>query len=171
MIFMTVGTTKFPFDRLLKAVDEVMLKLQTKEELIVQKGETNYQFKYPKTQVFKEIPFDKMISYLKKARVVVTHGGPATIFLALKHSRNKPLVVPRYKDAGDHVDNHQVFFSEFLKKKGLIEAVFPQENLVERIKNYMLKPKSLTKNKKYHSSKENLVEKLVNYTQSLKKNE
>lgn len=160
MIFLTVGTTKFPFNRLLKAVDEALISLNSKEELIVQKGESNYQFKYPKTQVFKEIPFNKMISYLKKARVVVTHGGPATIFLALRYGENKSFVVPRRKEFTEHTDNHQRFFVKYLAKKRLIKACFLGTDLVGELVSYVKEPEAF-KNKVSFGPSNNLIQKLV----------
>lgn len=163
MIFLTVGTTKFPFGRILEMVDKVMLKSQSTEDLIVQAGRSNYQFKYSKAQIFKEIPFGRMIFYLKKTRVVVTHGGPATIFLALKYNKNKPLVVPRTKKFGEHVDDHEIFFARFLRKEGKVEAVFPQEDLSLRIKDYLCQPKKSLKKEKVIPVKK-LIARLIDYT-------
>lgn len=167
MIFVTVGTTKFPFDRPLKATDEAMIGLDRKEKLVVQAGKSDYKFKYEDTEIFEEIPFGKMSAYFKKAKIVVTHGGPATIFLSLKYSKNKPLVVPRSKRFNEHVDNHQIFFTKFLKKKGLIKTVFPDESLIAVVGDYLKFPEKLPFKKRSSGSKK-LVEKLIKYTESIK---
>lgn len=166
MIFVTVGTTSFPFDRLLRAVDEVVSDSEKDEKLVVQQGVSEYQFKYPKTKTSKEQPFDKMISYMKKARVIITHGGPATIFLALKYGRNKPLVVPRAKKFREHVDNHELFFAKFLKRKGKIEAVFPEKDLPLEIKEYFRLPVESGVERKIVASG-GLIKKLIDYTNLL----
>ena len=167
MIFVTVGTTSFPFDRLLRAVDEAMSDPRKGEELVVQQGVSKYQFKYPKTKTFKELPFDKIISYMKKARMVITHGGPATIFLVLKYCKNKPLVVPRTKKYGEHVDNHELFFAKFLEKKGEIEASFPEEDLPLKIGKYFCQPVKSIAGRENVASRE-LIKKLIEYTNLLK---
>jgi UDP-N-acetylglucosamine transferase subunit ALG13 len=166
MIFLTVGTIKFPFDRLLKAVDETLIKMKLKEELIAQSGTTLYQFGYPETKVFKEIPFNKMLSYFRKARVVITHGGPATIFLILKNSKNKPLVIPRLSEFKEHVNNHQEIFVKSLSQKGIIKAVLSPEDIREEMSSYLKKPVVLKGIMKVEADKK-LVKNLINYTQSL----
>lgn len=163
MIFLTVGTTKFPFNRLLKAVDSAMIDFKKKESLIVQKGVSVYQFQYKKADVFQEVPFGKMIDFLKKSRQVICHGGLATVFLALKYGRNKPLVVPRTKKFDEHVDDHQIFFARFLKKREGMEVVFPQEDLPFRIKKYLYQPKKFGRKKETVPSKK-LIKKLIDYT-------
>lgn len=163
MIFLTVGTTKFHFNRLLKAVDEVLTGFEKPESLMVQKGTSDYRFKYKKKDVFGEISFENMVSSMKKARVIICHGGPATIFLALKHGRNKPLVVPRSKEFGEHVDNHEVYFAQFLKRRGEAEAVLPQEDLLLKIAKYLRRPKRHQRKKRIVASSK-LIEKLTDYT-------
>lgn len=158
MIFLTVGTTKFPFPRLLKAIDKAMMDFGKKEKLVVQAGTSDYQFRYQNTEVFPEISFDKFISYLKKARLTITHGGPATIFLALKYGKNKPLVMPRRKEFGEHTCNHQVHFVKFLQRKGLVE--------VGQTIRFIKSPKKLLKKRKIFPSKK-LIKKLVEYTESM----
>lgn len=167
MIFLTVGTTRFAFDRLLKAVDEALLSLKSSEKLIIQKGPGQYQFRYSNTEIFDEMSFKKMISLLKQARVVVTHGGPATIFLALKHSKNKPLIVPRLPEFKEHVNNHQEIFAKFLSQKKMIEAILLPENLEEQIGDYLKKPAFPLREAKKNDTYEKLVRNLINYTESL----
>lgn len=164
MIFVTVGTTKFPFERLFKNIDQVMVDLGKQEHLIIQKGASRYYFRYPRSKVFSEVPFDKMIDYLKRARIIITHGGPATIFLALKYGRNKPLVVPRSKKFGEHVDEHEVLFAQFLKTQEETEVIFPHEDIYLRIRDYLHHPeKSWIKHKSRPSKK--FIKKLTDFTQ------
>ena len=167
MIFLTIGTTEFPFDRLLKAVDEAMCNLRLNEQLIVQSGVGDYQFKYPNVKVFKDLPFNKMVYYLKNARVVITHGGPATIFLALKYSQNKPLVVPRSEKFGEHVNNHQVIFTKDLSRRNLIKVLLPEEDLLNRIISHLDKPEKVER-KGDLGGLNKLVEKLIDYTEKIK---
>jgi UDP-N-acetylglucosamine transferase subunit ALG13 len=166
MIFLTVGTTRFPFDRLLKVVDKNLIRMNSREKLIVQSGISHYQFKYPGAKVFKEIPFDRMLSYFRRARVTITHGGPATIFLALKNSKNKPLVIPRLSEFKEHINNHQEIFVKSLSQKRIIRAVLSPENLKEEISGYLKKPVALGEIMKIEADKK-LIKNLINYTKSL----
>ncbi len=164
MIFVTVGTTKFPFDRLLKAVDKVMVGRQLNEELIIQKGTSTSSFNYSNKKIFKEIAFDQMIANFKRARVVVTSGGPAAILLALKYCRNQPLVVPRAGKLGEHINDHQLYFSNFLDKKKMTKVVWPGDDLVEKITEYLKNPAKITQKNPLKADKR-LIKNLINYTE------
>ena len=166
MIFLTVGTTKFPFNRLLKAVDCALLDLDKKEKLIAQIGESRYNFRYKNAEIFKEISFDKMIFYFEKGRVIIAHGGLGTISLALKFGKNKPLIVPRSKRFKEHVDDQQIFLAEFFKKKGLIETVLPEESLKEEVAHYIKSPDKPAK-KARPSSLEKMIKQLIDYTEGI----
>lgn len=163
MILVTVGTTKFPFNRLLKLVDKALLEIKgKKEKLIVQKGISEYQFQYKNKKVFNEVSYSKFIFYLKKARVVITHGGPGTIFLSLKHNKNKPLVLPRLRKFGEHTDDHQLFFARFLKRKNLVEIIFNKNQIITYLNNPQ---KNIYKKKLIPDNK--LIKKLIEFTESL----
>lgn len=53
------------------------------------------------------------------ADIVICHGGIGVISDCLR-SGKIPLVIPRRKSFGEHVDDHQVEIVEFLAKKGLV---------------------------------------------------
>ena len=53
---------------------------------------------------------------IKKARIVITHGGPASFLDPLKYGKI-PVVVPRKKEFNEHVNNHQLEFSRQVKKR------------------------------------------------------
>lgn len=167
MIFLTVGTTKFPYIRLLELIDEVMDGLDTKEKLIAQVGPNHHQFTYQSTETFKELRFDKLINFVTRARVVIIHGGLGSVLLAIQHCKNKPLMVPRSKVFGEHVDDHQIFLAWFLKKKGSVEAVFPEDNLKAKMSDYIIFPKKIV-SKLDLRARGRLVKSLKSYTESIK---
>lgn len=144
MIFLTVGTTKFQFNRLIQAVDETLINLKLREDLIIQNGASDYRVLYNKTRIYKEIPYNWMIEYFSKVRVTITASGPATIFLALKYGKNKPLVVPRSSKLGEHVDEHEVLFSQFLRKEAKVTVVLPSENIKTIVSRYLQLPDNNT---------------------------
>ena len=94
MIFVTVGTHEQQFNRLIKYVDEIKREGTIQEEVIIQIGFSTYEPKYCKYAKF--IPYDEMNEYVKKARIVITHGGPATFIMVLQAGK-VPIVVPREK--------------------------------------------------------------------------
>ena len=134
MIFVTVGTHEQPFDRLLKCIDKIIEDGKIKEEVICQKGYTDYE---PKNYEAKKlIPNEEMQENIKKARIIVTHGGPASFLDPLKYGKI-PVVVPRKKDFNEHVNNHQLEFSREVEKrmKNIIVAE-TDEDIVNAITNY-----------------------------------
>uniref|UniRef100_A0A7C1JJT3 Glycosyl transferase family 28 C-terminal domain-containing protein n=1 Tax=Ammonifex degensii TaxID=42838 RepID=A0A7C1JJT3_9THEO len=65
------------------------------------------------------LTYEEMEQYLRRASVVVCHGGPATITLARFYGK-LPVVMPRRKSLGEGVDDHQLFFCSRLAKEGAI---------------------------------------------------
>lgn len=114
MIFVTVGTHEQPFDRLLKCIDKMIEEGKIKEEVIVQKGYTEYELKNCKS--YKLIGYDEMQQYIMDARIVITHGGPAS-FLNVLSFNKIPIVVPRRKEFNEHVNDHQFEFAKQVEKR------------------------------------------------------
>jgi UDP-N-acetylglucosamine transferase subunit ALG13 len=113
MIFCTVGTHEDPFDRLLRALDT----LPGDEPVLIQSGYSTYV----PTRCTAEsmMPFARIQALMKEARIVVTHGGPASIMQALSHGK-VPIVVPRQSAFGEHVDDHQVRFARKIADRVLV---------------------------------------------------
>lgn len=151
MIFVTVGTHEQSFDRLIKKIDELKLKGIIKEEVIMQIGYTDYKPKQCKWQ--KLIGFDLMEKYCREARMIITHGGPGSIMLALQNNK-KPIVIPRMKQYDEHVDNHQVLFCKKMELTDKIVPVYDIDNLEDIIFNYD------DEKVEYKSNTENFVIKL-----------
>ena len=111
MIFITVGSQKFQFNRLLKAVDELVANGEITDEVFAQSGVCEY---VPVHYEYK--PFlnrDEFKSMMDKAFIVITHGGTGAIIGAIKYGK-KVMAVPRLEKYGEHVDDHQLqLISEF----------------------------------------------------------
>ena len=136
MIFVTVGTHEQPFDRLLKELDRLKENGGIKEKIIVQAGFSTYQPKH--CEYHKMIPYQDMERYIREAEIVITHGGPAS-FLASLQAGKIPVVVPRQKRYGEHVNDHQLEFCRAVEKRmGNIIVVEDIGELEETIKNYGL---------------------------------
>lgn len=134
MIFVTVGTHEQPFDRLVKEIDELKGKGIIQEEVIVQTGYCTYE---PKNCTWsKLIPYDDMIKNVNEARIVITHGGPASFIMPLQVGKI-PIVVPRQVEFNEHVNNHQVEFSKAVAERfGNIIVVETVSELETVILNY-----------------------------------
>ena len=133
MIFVTIGTQKQNFNRLFNYVNQI----KCNEEIIVQKGNSKYKFNN-KIKTYDYLSYDEMDYYFNKARIIITHAGAGTIFRALSMNK-KVIVVPRLKKYKEHINDHQLHFSSYLKKKGycLVVNSLPEFNsALKSINNY-----------------------------------
>ena len=101
MIFVTLGSQKFQFNRLLQAVD----KLQTDDEIFAQIGYSDYKPKHYKYKRF--LDREEYAKVMVLSDIVITHGGTGAIISAVKKGK-KVIAVPRLKKYGEHVDDHQI---------------------------------------------------------------
>ena len=135
MIFVTVGTHEQQFNRLVQEMDRLKKENLITEQVIIQTGYSTYKPLYCEYVEF--IKFTDMEEYIKKARIVITHGGPAS-FLSVLEQKKVPIVVPRQSDYGEHVNNHQLDFAKKIKSRGYNILVVDQiECLQKEILEYM----------------------------------
>ncbi len=153
MIFITVGTHEQPFERLIKWVDKLVENKIIKEKVIVQKGYTDFEPKY--CESYPLISYEEMQRYLKDARIVITHGGPAS-FIAPLAIGKIPIVVPRKKKFNEHVNDHQLEFTKEVEKrmKNII-VVESEKELEDAIINYDIKIKRLNNHNNSNNKKFN----------------
>ncbi|MGU9047072.1 PssE/Cps14G family polysaccharide biosynthesis glycosyltransferase [Clostridium perfringens] len=136
MIFITLGSQKFQFNRLLKKVDSLIEKGIINEEVYAQIGYSDYK---PKNYNYNEfVDRDEFSNIMKKSKIVITHGGTGAIITAVK-SGKKVIAVPRLKKYGEHVDNHQVQLLKEFDGMGFIATCYNIEDFesVYNRLNYM----------------------------------
>lgn len=133
MIFVTVGTHEQPFNRLIQEMDRLISSGVVQEDVFIQRG--------IKSIIPRNCPSAEMISFqemgerIANARIIIIHGGPASIMLCLSNMKI-PIVVPRQLKYKEHVDNHQVDFTKRLESQGKVLAVYESEELGDRIADY-----------------------------------
>lgn len=134
MIFVTVGTHEQPFDRLVKAIDDLKADGTLQEEVIVQTGYSTYIPKHCQWQ--KLFPYSQMVELIKDARIVITHGGPSSFIMPIQVGK-VPVVVPRMYKFGEHVNDHQVNFCRaVVQRQGNILVVEEISKLRETLVRY-----------------------------------
>lgn len=160
MIFVTVGTHEQPFNRLLQKIDELKEKGIINEEVIMQTGFSTYEPKYCTWSSL--LPYSQMVQNVKEARIVITHGGPASFIMPLQIGKT-PIVVPRQKQFDEHVNNHQVDFSKAVAERmGTIITVVDINDLENTIVNYdsiveKMNQGITSNNKKFNEELEKIV--------------
>ncbi|MBR5975912.1 MAG: multidrug MFS transporter [Clostridiales bacterium] len=155
MIFVTVGTHEQSFERLTDYMDRWAASHD--EEVVMQIG---YTKKEPENCTWRRmIRHSDFLELLDKSRIVITHGGPACFTEVLKAGKI-PIVVPRKKKYGEHVDDHQIgICREYEKKFGNILVIEDIEKLSACIENYDTLTKNMTKSCK-ESNNENFCREL-----------
>ena len=131
MIFITLGTQKIQFDRVLKELDKLVEegKLSSKD-LLVQCVYSKYN---PKNyEIFGLKPQKEIDEITEKADIIITHSGTGSIINSLKKGK-RIIIIPRLKKYKEHVDNHQTELAKFFNVKYNIPVVLEMEKLYETI--------------------------------------
>ena len=125
MIFLTVGT-QFPFDRLVKAVDQAAGTNGFDDKIIAQVGDSSYRpGNFKAARSVEKAVFDQLFT---EADSIISHAGMGTITMAL--DQRKPLLVmPRMKKYGEVVNDHQIDIAKKFEQLGYLLGRFPGQNV------------------------------------------
>lgn len=129
LLFATVGAT-LPFDRLVDAVAKLKSAGEIPEMVIVQTGVGGAQ--PTGIETFESIEFDAVHDLLRRADVVVCHGGSGSLITALRHGC-RVVAMPRSFSRGEHYDNHQEEITAAFEARGLIAVAHSPEQLAEAL--------------------------------------
>jgi UDP-N-acetylglucosamine transferase subunit ALG13 len=133
MIFVTVGTEKFPFDRLLRILDQDVGRAEIGSDVFAQIGTSRYEPAHFPWSRF--LSLDEMAERIRRADVVVSHAGIGSLLKCLEMGKT-PILFPRLAAFGEQVDNHQL---EFLEKMALERPLIwacDERELLDRIRDY-----------------------------------
>ncbi|HTD99693.1 MAG TPA: glycosyltransferase [Mucilaginibacter sp.] len=140
MIFVTIGT-QLPFDRLIKAVDQLASEMK-ETEFIAQTIKGHYQPKYMKT-VYDLSP-TKFTELSKKAQIIISHAGMGTILSALMVE--KPiLVMPRLLKHKEIRSDHQIATANTLEDLRYINVAYSTAELKSKVRDMINNPAPLHK--------------------------
>lgn len=120
MIFVTLGTQAYQFDRLLRGLEGIG------EEIIVQGGPST--FRPERSTWFDYLEYAPLLEHIRRARIVVSHAGIGTVMTVVAEGK-RPVVVPRLHRYGEAVDDHQVSIAGRLAEAGLVTLVEDPEQL------------------------------------------
>lgn len=118
MILITAGTVEIAFPRLIDIAQMLIYQTQ-KEQIILQAGCNEVQFRHSRLKTFKYISFPKMVNLYKSARYIIAASGEASSLLLLNYSKYKPLLFPRLAEHHEHVDNQQLSIAKNLTRRKL----------------------------------------------------
>lgn len=116
LLFATVGAT-LPFDRLIEMVDRARRDGLIPERIVAQAGVGGAR--PAGLDAVETLPFDEVQAVLRRADIVVCHGGTGSLITALREGC-RVIAVPRRFDLGEHYDDHQFEISRAFADRGLI---------------------------------------------------
>ena len=155
MIFVTLGSQKFQFNRLLEKVDELIAQRVINDEVFAQTGYSDYT---PKNYDYKQfLDREEFLAIEAKANIVITHGGTGAIIGAVKEGK-KVIAVPRLAKYGEHVDDHQIQLIKQFDRMGIIEACYEVEKLEEAYKK-----SKVTEYNRYISNTAKIIESIERF--------
>lgn len=156
MIFVTIGTHEQQFNRLLKEIDRLVKENLVDDEVYIQTGYSDYIPQYCSYSKF--LSYQEMENSIEKADIVITHGGPAS-FMRVVSKGKVPIVVPRLKKFGEHVNDHQLFFIEKVKNQGYPVIIVDDEKKIYDAINGLRK--NNIAQDKYEEENSNFVESFI----------
>lgn len=143
MIFVTVGSRNYPFDRLFKKLDELYDEGIIKDKMFAQIGTSTY---LPRNFEYKDfISQDEFLEKINECDIVVTHGASGSIMKALNAGK-KVIVVTRLEKYGEHINDHQIQNNEaFSSNNYVLMADLELNDLGECLKKIKSKNNGLVK--------------------------
>ncbi len=114
VVLVTVGTDHHPFPRLVGWVDEWLAGKGDERPLcVIQHGTAPPP---RRAEAAATLPYEELVEIASCAVAIVCQAGPASV--ALCHELGvMPIVVPRSRRHGEHVDDHQVAFARRLGER------------------------------------------------------
>lgn len=159
MIFITLGSQKFQFDRLLIAVDKLVETGMINEKIFAQTGYSDYT---PVNYEYKAfLDRNEFALWEARADLIITHGGTGAIIGAVKNGK-KVIAVPRRVEYGEHVDNHQFQIVRQFRDLDLICECDDCDKLEEAI-NYC----KLKNFKPYRSNTQAVISEIDKYIENI----
>ncbi len=130
MIFVSTGSRKFQFDRLIQKLDELVGNGILQDTVFAQIAETTY---IPKNfEYSRYLTPEEFTEHQNCATIVITHAGTGALIGALKKGK-QVIAVPRLAKYGEHSDDHQLQVAEALELEGYLRVVLDMEHLSETI--------------------------------------
>lgn len=137
--FVSVGNAIQPFSRLLKEIALIASTLP--QPVVVQHGNTPFVAAGCKSLAFTEMgQFERLV---RDAELLIVHAGAGSVIHAV-HAGKVPVVVPRRRIFGEHVDDHQLEFARALGEAGKILVAETPEELGQVIRCALLLQRSPT---------------------------
>jgi UDP-N-acetylglucosamine transferase subunit ALG13 len=133
--FVTVGTARQPFNRLIEAVEKALVDGSAGgADVFVQYGSS----RRPSVGVAHAfLSRDDHEQILREAPIVVSHAGVGTILTCVRQGK-RAVVMPRRAEYGEQVNDHQGELAERLASRGLVFVA----NDANELRAHLKRPRS-----------------------------
>lgn len=159
MIFVTLGSQKFQFNRLLIEIDRLIEEGKITEKVFAQTGYSDYK---PKNYKFnKFLNRDEFNDIMSKCDKVITHGGTGAIIGAIK-KRKKVIAIPRLSEFGEHVDDHQLQITKQFSDMNLSRCI----NKIDELEECLVEIEKLKFNF-YVSNTKNILDSIEDFIEKI----
>lgn len=128
LIFVTVGSRNYPFNRLFEKLDKLYEEGILTEKMFAQIGTSTYKPKHFEYKDF--ISQDEFLEKVNEANIVVSHGASGSIMKALNAGK-KVIAVTRLEKYGEHINDHQIQNNEAFAVNNYVIAVYEMDELGE----------------------------------------
>ena len=134
MIFVVTGTTQYPFERLLRPMDNWTQRSGV--DVLAQIGNSSFEPCFMRFERF--VDHNTMLSLIDEAEIIVTQGGFGILRDCLSASKSI-VAVPRYATFGECSDDHQKELVGLLEEANRVIAVYDissLENALEEARDF-----------------------------------
>ncbi|MBG0827416.1 glycosyl transferase family 28 [Planomonospora sp. ID67723] len=136
LVLVTAGTDHHPFHRLSDWVERWLADRGDTVRCVVQHGTSR---PVRGAECHEMLPHGELRGLMEEAAVVVCQGGPGGITEARSAGR-LPVVVPRTARLGEHVDDHQLRFTQVMAGHGRIALAASAEELAAHLDAALAEP-------------------------------
>ncbi|WP_017603431.1 glycosyltransferase [Nocardiopsis alkaliphila] len=134
-VVVSIGTDHHAFDRLVRWMDDYARR-HPDLKILVQHGHSSAPKKASGTPFLPGIELSKA---MRRARAVITHGGPGSISQA-RAAGHLPIVVARDPELDEHVDDHQLLFVDRVEEAGRVRSCSTAQQLHTSIDKALASP-------------------------------
>lgn len=131
MIFVTLGNVRRRFTRLVETVDALAASgALGGERVLVQSGHDTTEIRQCERRPF--LSMSEFTEAINQATLIITHGGWGTLAQAMRLGK-VPVVVPRRRHLGEHVNDHQLELAEAFGRTGRCVVAYETTELLAAI--------------------------------------
>jgi UDP-N-acetylglucosamine transferase subunit ALG13 len=132
LVFVSVGNATQNFRRLLETVDRLAGENLFGDESVLLQVGNDPTFRALNCLQESFLPMEQFWQTVRQANLIICHGG-AGMLLQVFQCGKTPVVMPRRRQFGEHIDDHQLELVKALAEEGRLIPAFSPIDLPEAI--------------------------------------